>query len=72
LRDLRKIEGHGFLRETFTLLKFPLSVVPLEQERAKARDILNEYPAGGFMTVVENWRQLPDGQIEFTMRRHRR
>jgi hypothetical protein len=20
------------------------------------------------MTVVENWRQLPDGQIEFTMR----
>ncbi len=21
------------------------------------------------MTVVENWHQLPDGQIEFTMRR---
>jgi hypothetical protein len=61
LLDLRKIEGDGFLRETFTL--------PLEQARARARDILNEYPAGGYMTVVENWRQLPDGQIQFTMRR---
>jgi hypothetical protein len=37
--------------------------------RAKAREILNEYPAGGYMTIVENWRQLSDGQIEFTMRR---
>jgi len=46
-----------------------LFTLPLEQARAKARDILNEYPAGGYMTVVENWRQLPDGQIEFTMRR---
>jgi hypothetical protein len=27
------------------------------------------YPAGGYMTIVENWRQLPDGQIEFTTRR---
>jgi hypothetical protein len=48
-RDRRKLEGDGFIRETFTLP--------------------NEYPAGGYMTVVENWHQLPDGQIEFTMRR---
>jgi hypothetical protein len=61
LRDLRKIEGDGFLRETFKLL--------VALARAKARDILNEYPVGGYMTVVENWRQLPDGLIEFTMRR---
>jgi hypothetical protein len=26
-------------------------------------------PPGGYMTIVANWRQLPDGQIEFTMRR---
>jgi glucose/arabinose dehydrogenase len=26
---------------------------------------------GGYMTIVEQWRQLPDGQIEFTMRRLR-
>ena len=61
MRDHRKLEGDGFTRETFTL--------PLEQARKKARDILNEYAVGGYATVVENWRQLPDGQIEFTMRR---
>jgi hypothetical protein len=26
-------------------------------------------PVGGYMTIVEKWRQLPNGQIEFTMRR---
>ncbi len=61
LRDLSKLKDNGFLRETFTL--------PLHVARLKARQILDEYPAGGYMTVVENWRQLPDGQIEFTMRR---
>jgi hypothetical protein len=48
-------------RETFTL--------PLRAARLKARQILNEYPQSGYTTVVERWRQLPDGQIEFTMRR---
>ncbi len=37
--------------------------------RLKARRILDEYPAGGYMTIVENWCQLPDGQIVFTVRR---
>jgi hypothetical protein len=61
LRDLRRLGPDGFLREKFTL--------PLNAARLKARQILDEYPAGGYMTTVENWRQLPDGQIEFTMRR---
>jgi hypothetical protein len=26
------------------------------------------FPLGQHMAVVENWRQLPDGRIEFTMR----
>jgi hypothetical protein len=60
-RDLRKLEEDGFLRETFTL--------PLHAAHLKARRILDAYPAAGYMTIVENWRQLPDGQIEFTMRR---
>jgi hypothetical protein len=60
-RDLRKLTDDGFLRETLTL--------PLNAARLKARQILDEYPAGGYMTIVENWRQLPGGQIEFTMRR---
>jgi hypothetical protein len=61
LSDLRKLEEHGFLRETFTL--------PLHAARLKARRILDAYPAAGYMTIIENWRLLPEGQIEFTMRR---
>jgi hypothetical protein len=51
----------GSLHETFTL--------PVEAARVKAREILNQFPQGGYMTIVEHWRQLPDGQIKFTIRR---
>ena len=61
LADLRRLDRDGFLRETFTL--------PLEDARAKAREFLNAFPTGGYMTIVDKWRQLPDGKIEFTMRR---
>ncbi len=37
--------------------------------RALKREILREFPSGGYMTIIEHWRQLPDGQIQFTMRR---
>jgi hypothetical protein len=47
LRDLRRLGPDQFLRETFTL--------PLNAARLKARQILDEYPAGGYMTMVENW-----------------
>jgi hypothetical protein len=53
----------GFLRETFTL--------PRIAARARAREFLDAYPAAGYMSKVERWRELPDGQIEFTMRRLR-
>jgi hypothetical protein len=42
--------------------------LPIEAARLKAREILGQFPQAGYATVVENWRQLPDGQIEFTMR----
>ena len=60
-RELRRLNPDGFLRETFTL--------PVEDARAKAREFLSAFPAGGYMTIVEKWRQRPDGKIEFTMRR---
>jgi len=53
----------GIIREIFRL--------PVEAARAKAREILSQAPQGGQMTIVEQWRQLPDGQIELTMRRLR-
>lgn len=51
----------GFLRETFSL--------PLDAARAKAREQLTQYPPAAYMTKVERWRELPNGYIEFTMRR---
>jgi len=53
----------GFLRETF--------ILPRDKARLKARDFLDRYPKGGYMSVVESWRELPGGDIEFTMRRLR-
>ncbi|HLZ06175.1 MAG TPA: hypothetical protein VKR55_29000 [Bradyrhizobium sp.] len=61
-RMSRRRQPHdGYLRETFTL--------PREKARAKARDYLARYPKAGYMSAVESWRELPDGEIEFTMRR---
>ena len=51
------------MRETFSL--------PREKARTKARDFLNRYPKQAYMSGVESWRELPDGNIEFTMRRLR-
>ncbi|MGJ4947598.1 hypothetical protein [Bradyrhizobium sp. HKCCYLS20291] len=57
----RRQRGDGYVRDTFTL--------PREEARAKARDYLSRYPKAGYMSAVESWRELPDGAIEFTMRR---
>jgi hypothetical protein len=44
---------------------FTLSI---ESARLKAREILDQFPQAGYAAVVEDWRQLPDGQIQFAMR----
>ncbi|WP_291851696.1 hypothetical protein [Bradyrhizobium sp.] len=51
----------GYLRETFTL--------PRDEARARARDFLDRFPKAAYMSAVESWRELPGGDIEFTMRR---
>lgn len=51
----------GYLRETFKL--------PREAARTRARDFLRRYPKAAYMSSVESWRELPGGDIEFTMRR---
>jgi hypothetical protein len=56
----RKLDD-GYLRETFTL--------PRDEARTRARDFLVRYPKQAYMSGVESWRELPDGNIEFTMRR---
>ena len=37
--------------------------------REKAREVFRRYPKPAYMTEIESWRELPDGRIEFTMRR---
>ena len=59
----RKKLDDGYLRETFTL--------PRDKARTRARDFLTRYPKAAYMSGVESWRELPDGDIEFTMRRLR-
>jgi hypothetical protein len=59
-RDLADRMSGARQPEIFTL--------PIDAARLKAREILNRFPQRGYMTIVENWRQLADGRIEFTIR----
>ena len=58
---LRRARNDSFRRETFAL--------PREQAREKAREVFRRFPKPAYMTEIESWRELPDGRIEFTMRR---
>ena len=60
---VRRRLDDGFVREQF--------VAPREQARRTARAFLERFPKQAYMTAVEHWRELPDGKIEFTMRRLR-
>jgi hypothetical protein len=51
----------GYVRETY--------IEPREQARVTARAFLDRWPAAAYMSEVEGWRELPDGEIEFKMRR---
>ena len=57
----KRAKSDAFRRETFAL--------PREQAREKAREVFRRYPKPAYMTEIESWRELPDGRIEFTMRR---
>lgn len=61
LADRMRRRSDGYRRDTFAL--------PRGDARAKAREILDRYPKAAYGTMVEAWRELPDGRIEFTMRR---
>lgn len=59
LRD--QTESTAWRRETFTLAR--------EEARETARDFFRRFPKAVYMTEIEFWRELPDGRIEFTIRR---
>jgi hypothetical protein len=45
-----------------------LITLPLHAARRKAREIIKQSANNGRLAVIENWRQLADGQIEFAVR----
>ena len=45
-----------------------LITLPLNAARRKAREIIGQSPKNGRLAVIENWRQLADGKIEFGVR----
>ncbi|MCP8937000.1 hypothetical protein NK718_00585 [Alsobacter sp. SYSU M60028] len=53
--------GGGWRRDTFTL--------PRQEAREKALEWFARFPKAAYMTEIEWWRELDDGQIEFTIRR---
>jgi len=62
-RRLRRSSDDGYVRETFTQ--------PREDARRTARAFFIRFPKQAYMSEVEGWRELPGGEIEFTMRRLR-
>ena len=61
VRDQGKRNDDRLPHENFRL--------PVQEARSKARQVLSESPVGGYTAIIENWRQLSDGQIEFAVRR---
>jgi len=59
-RDLADRMSDGQRLEILTL--------PLDAARRKAREIIGQSQQSGVLPVIEKWRQLPDGRIEFAVR----
>jgi hypothetical protein len=48
--------------------RLEILTLPLDAARSKAREIIGQSPQSGVLPVIEKWRQLPDGRIEFAVR----
>ena len=69
VRNVPLLKSLGFLSSDGA----PTARYHAYRDQSQARRVMAEalreaYPAGGYKMIIENWRQLPDGQIEFTMR----
>jgi hypothetical protein len=60
-RSAKTRVADSWRRETYTL--------PRGEARDKAREWFVKFPKAAYMTEIEFWRELSDGQIEFTIRR---
>ena len=56
------------LEDQLTATDEEVMTLPVEAARCKAREIIEQSPRDGLISVIQKWRQLPDGQIEFAIR----
>jgi hypothetical protein len=56
------------LEDQLTATDEEVMTLPVEAARCKAREIIGQPPHDGLVSVIQKWRQLPDGQIEFAIR----
>jgi hypothetical protein len=54
--------------QVFDRQQLEILTLSLDAARCKAREIIGQSARSGFLPVIEKWRQLPDGQIEFAIR----
>ena len=45
--------------------------LPVDAARRKAREVIDQSTPNGLTSIVENWRPLTDGQVEFVVRQVR-
>jgi hypothetical protein len=63
------VQPHGLTDRMSDRQQSEIFRLPVDAARCKVREIIDQGPQAGYVQVVENWRPLPDGQIEFTTRR---
>lgn len=61
MRPRKVSQTDSYRRQTYAL--------PRDLARAMAKDWFKKFPKAAYDTDVESWRTMPDGKIEFTMRR---
>ena len=62
------VRSHNFEDRISDTTQLEIFTLPIAAARCKAREVIYQSPQSGFIPIIENWRQRPDGQIEFAIR----
>jgi hypothetical protein len=62
------VRSHDLTDRIPETTQLEILTLPIDAARSKACEIIDQFPQSDFIPVIENWRQRPDGQIEFAIR----
>jgi hypothetical protein len=62
------VRSHDLENRTPDTRPLEIFTLPVDAARCKAREIIDQFPQKGFISIIENWRQLHDGRIELAIR----